>query len=281
MANQEIFRFNIPPGRVVSGTPTTWQTKDQHGKPKDHPNIYFAVACPKNSPAAPQQGGFVASLDQVLDQLLQLARRGYAHDQSILAEVNRLLAGRFSWKIEDGDTAENQKKEGWKGCWVFKFSTTLGVPACYDAHNQPFNAELIKTGHWVDVAASCSINEQKGDRAGIYMNPDVVRFIGYDKEIRLGPNAEQAFGGPAAYIPPGVSASPVSPGGTPGGAGGTWGPGAPQQNPTPVAAPAAQPQTGGWGPAQGGAPGTSAGTVSPSSVAEQYPGARPHTGWGQ
>lgn len=296
MASADVFRFNLPPGRIVSGSPTNLQTKDMQGRPKDHPNIYFAVAVPKNSPPVKQRGDFVAGIGDILAEIAKVAQRGYQSQPQILAEVNKLLAGRFSWKIEDGDTPENQKKEGWAGCWIFKYSTTLGVPNCCDGNNQQIDPAQIKCGFYVDVASSVTVNEQLGDRAGLYMNPDVVRLLGYAPEIRTGMTADQAFGAPAAYIPPGASPTPVAAGAPPqsgGGWGGAQAPApatggyppsgqgfTPQPNPTAAGGPGA-PATGGWGPAPSADQPGSGGTVSPSNVQQHYPGAAPVTGWGQ
>lgn len=306
----------LPPGRIVMGSPTYKQENDMHGRKKEKPNWFMAVAVPKNT------------IGDILNQIMQLAWSGYAQYPQIQQRIQQGLAGQFAWKIEDGDDQKNRGKEGWAGCWIFKFNTILGVMKSVDQNNVPIDPAFIKCGYWVDVAASISINEQTDHTAGIYVNPDCVRFCGYAPEIVPGPSPDQLFAGRPAALPPGASATPVAPAGNPGGnpfaggaaptsapgafgghtpaphaGGGFPGASAPQQPSGGFQQPAQgfqQPQPGfAAAPGQGapGSPGQPAGgfpagatpapgfqgTASPSNPQQQaqaaWPAVQPQTGW--
>lgn len=235
MAN-ESFRFHLPVGRIVSGSPTYKQDKDMQGKPKEHPNWFMAVAVDKNAP------GVV----DVINLVMNTARAGYAANNAILQRINGGIKSGFRWKIDDGDDPEDPKnrgKEGWAGCWIFKFSTTFGIMNTCDKNGNQIDAHTIKTGHFVDVIGSTSINGNTDHTAGVYMNPVWVRFQWYGTEIQSGPTPEQAFQGapPSTHMPAGASATPLGRGGpAPQPQGGFGGGGQPQG------------QIGYSGPPQGG-----------------------------
>ncbi len=89
---------------------------------------------------------------------------------------------------------------------------------CCDQAGNQIDAHLIKCGHWVDVSGSTSINENTDGTAGVYLNPNWVRFQWYGPEISSGPSAEQAFqGAPASSyaMPAGASATPLGRGAPP------------------------------------------------------------------
>jgi hypothetical protein len=214
MAN-ESFKFNLPPGRIVSGSPTFKQDKDLQGKPKEHPSWFMAVGVPKNSPG----------VDDVINLIRNVAAGGYAQNAAIMQRINLGLRGGFRWKIDDGDNPEDPKnrgKEGWAGCWIFKFSTSLGVMNCCNAQNQQIDPALVKTGYWVDVQGSTAINGNTDHTAGIYLNPGWVRLLWFGQEISSGPSPDQAFANAPIpqQIPAGASVAPVAPGGSAPGGGG-------------------------------------------------------------
>jgi hypothetical protein len=263
-------KMYLPAGRIVQGSPTFKQDKDPQGRPKEKPNWFLAVAVPKTDP---EVGG-------IINQIMQIAWAGYQSAPQVLEMIKPGLAGPFHWKIEDGDGSKAQGKEGYAGCWVFKLSTSLGVISCCNAQNQLIDPSLVKCGYCVDVGISVDINKNVDSTAGVYLNPEMVRLLGYLPEIQSGPTPEQTFAGRPATVPQGVSATPLSPAGGmvgfSGGAGtggpvvgGTAGPGFPMS----PAGGQAVPGTAGPGPAHSaGAPGFPA-TASPSN---QYPGATPY-----
>lgn len=201
----ERMNFLLPPGRIVQGHPANKQTTDFKGNPKDTPSWYFAVAVEKTNP----------QVGQILGQIQAFAfnaYNGYAHIQQ---RIQMGLAGGFAFKIEDGDDPKNQGKEGFRGCWIFKFSTSVGAPGCFDQNMNQIPPESVKTGFYVEVAASVAPNKLTDNNAGIYLNPDGVMLTWFAEEIRQGPSPQQMFAGRQApqQMPAGASSTPVSHGG--------------------------------------------------------------------
>lgn len=295
--------ITLPPGRIVMGSPSNKQT-EYKGVAKDKPNWFFAVAISKSDPY----------IGQILQQIMNFAWQGYAAYPQVQQQMQQGLASeRFAWKIEDGDAPGNSTREGWAGCFIFKCSTTLGAPPCFDMNNLPMDPAVIKTGHYASVYVSIVLNEQTDHTAGIHINPDGVIFAGYGPEIRTGPSAEQMFG-PAGSrgLAPGASAHPVAPSGgpapgvqpqqqqqAPGFAAGGYAPppqggfnAAPQYQPAPgQVAPGQAPQVGAGSAGQQPYPGTAypgsptpaphaaaPGQMHPAPQTAAYPSSQPYPG---
>lgn len=255
-------RFVLSGGRIVQGSPTFKQERDPQGRVKDKPNWYMAVAVPKTH----------LSAQAALNTIMQVAWTGYQSAPQIQQQIQAGFTGAFKWKIEDGDAPDNAGKEGFAGCWIFKFSTTLGIPPCVDMRYQPIDPGSIRTGYYVDVAVSCSVNGNLDHTAGVYLNPDMVLATGQGQEIQIGPSAAQLFAGHTPQVPPG--ANPWGTQAPPAHA-------APQGFANPPVAPAAAPIGTTGAPAGFTAPGTSPATVSPSNVGQVFPGATPQHGFGR
>lgn len=280
MANTKLDGLFTPGGRLVMGSLTERQDKDQQGAPipVEDQAYFFAVAVPKSSP----------EVGPLVNQLWQMAATDYASMPLVMAQINMgLAATQFSWKIEDGDAPQvdprtglaRQTPEYMKGCFIFKFRTKFEIGAC-DATGRDIARTGIKRGDYIDVMFNSQINGKVDHTAGIYLNPVAIRLLGYGEAIQSGVQASQAFAGrgaatmgsqmptaagaamPAAALPGapamGMPAQqpamgmPVGPTGMPGNA-------APVQ---PVMVPAG-------GTAMPGMPGA-AGTASPSNPG--YPG---------
>jgi hypothetical protein len=204
--------INIPPGRLVQGSTTEVETVDRfnNNAPLDKPRKYMGIAVPKTDP----------TVDHVLGQIYAVGVAGYQSVAPVFAEVQKWLATeKFSWKVEDGDHPDNAGKEGFAGCWIFKFGTTLlDKPACCDANQQPIDPALIKRGYYVDGYATCQINGKMDRTAGVYLNPVGLRLLGPGVEIQSGPSFKTMFGDRAATLPAGAvspaAATPATP--TPG-----------------------------------------------------------------
>lgn len=282
MAKERIY---IPASRIVSGSPSFKQEKDYYGKPLDRPRWFLAIALPKNDPRS----------SAILQQIMNVAWNGYQGNAAVQARIQQWLNGDFHFKIEDGDNPKDPKargREGYAGCWILKLSTSLGAPMCCTASNIQMDPALIKTGHYVDAQISVEENGLTDGNAGVYLNPDCIRFLGYGQEIATGPTPEQMFAGIPAEVPAGASAQPVPPNAQPGAgfpqvggpgaapgfhpgsqhsAGGpavptTGGPGYPATGQAAQGAPVIQTPAGSAGPA--GYPTT----ASPSSQPPLYPG---------
>lgn len=207
-------RFTSPVGRFVQGDLARPQTTDQQGNPrvkKSGPNIgqpdpqyFIAVAFPKNDPGFP---AFYAVLDAQ-------ARADFPHLFPVPG--GPCVNPQFSWKVIDGDGVDtngksNASKEGFAGCWVVRFSSAF-APKCFQqpnfaAHQQLPDASVIKRGYYIQVNGTVDGNKN-AQKPGIYVNLDMVNWVGSGPEIVSGPDAGEAFGAGAA-LPPGATVAPV------------------------------------------------------------------------
>lgn len=201
MAKNNAVQFYLPPGRIVMGDTSTLQTKDQQGRDREHPTIFFGVAVPKTDPR----------VDAILGTINQVAWTHYQNMPAIKAQLQQgLNAPNFAWKVDDGDSDKNKDREGFAGCWIFRFATSIHPIKCGDSKDQPIDPSMIKCGYYVDVVGSVAPNGLVDKNAGVYLNPNGVRLLGYGKEIQSGPSLGQLFAQQAATLPPGASALPVA-----------------------------------------------------------------------
>lgn len=210
----EAFRFVTPAGRFVSGDLSTKRTVDMQNRPKppEKQDFYFGLAIPKNDPKTAE----------FLTGVYQNAVASTARLPNIAAMLPRGFVGKdqggFRWKIKDGDQPDQNGKsnENTRGCWVIHFTTTLPIKACNGMQgNVEIDPKQIERGYYIDVAGNCSFNGLMDANAGLYMNPQIVRLLGYGERIIGGLTPEQAFGNvPAQQV---GSQTPVAPaGGMPG-----------------------------------------------------------------
>lgn len=232
-AKVQATQFYLPTGRIVMGDPHSIQENDQQGRKREHPTVFFAVAVPKTDPY----------VNGILGTINQVARTYYQNMPHIMDQINKgLIAENFAWKVDDGDSQKNAGREGFAGCWVFRFSTSIFPVKCGDSQNNPIDPTMIKCGYYVDVSASVAPNTLTDKNAGVYLNPNGVRLLGYGQEIQSGPTIGQMFKDKPAALPPGASAVPVATG-NPLGAPAPMAPGAPSGMPgtAPAGAPASPP----------------------------------------
>lgn len=213
------------PGRLVAVADGMDLVKpsltDMNGKPRPKPQYFFRVAIPKTTPGINEQ----------LIQIAHFAHQAYAQYPFIQARILPPAApghpqyysiGRkgmqFAFKIDDGDVPNQRGKigEGYAGCWIFNFATTLPL-RCINRENVAIGPENFRLGCFVDVAFGVEPNGKLDHTAGIYLNPNFVRLLGYGQEIQRGPTADEAFANAPAQLPPGASMTPLAPGGAPGG----------------------------------------------------------------
>ena len=281
MANTKLDNLFTPGGRMVMGSLTEKAATDQDNKPipPEKQAYFFGVAVPKSAPGA----------NELIGKLWQLAATDYAGAPLVMAQIQQGLAAKdFSWKIQDGDLPTYDKATGaakampeyMKGCWIFKFKTQFEISAC-DAAGNDIARKDIKRGDYVDVMFSTQINGKFDDTAGIYLNPNAIRRLGFGEAISGGVVASQAFKGQTASLPPGASVMPTAAGALPGaGMPGALPPGVgvgmppvvgyPLAGMPGVSAPALMPAASVGG--MPGMPGVLPPTASPSSpVAPPYP----------
>lgn len=207
--------ITFPVGRLVQGNVYKGNTTDSKGVAlvvKTGPNkgqpmtqFYFAVAIPKTP------GHTHWSQTDWGQKVYQVGAEGYPAQYQGRA---------FSWKIEDGDSVEPNKNgrkpadnEGWKGCWVVKFSGSYGAPRIVqrDATGRPVDfmvPDAIKLGYYIQVGGECADNKPS-ESPGVYMNYSAVMFVGVGPEIYVGPDMDAMFGTVAAPLPAGATAAPV------------------------------------------------------------------------
>ncbi len=207
----------FPPGRIVQGDLYKGQDKDQAGNPlivKTGPNAgkntvryFFAVAIPKT-----QANWWFEEWGK---QVFAIAAAAWPQGQT--SNPN------FAYKLEDGDSQipnqngrKNADREGHRGCWIVKFSSSFPAKI-FDAQSNPLiQPGLVKPGYWVEVVGTVEGNANP-QKPGIYMNHNMVCFRAPDVEITSGPDPRSVGFGQAA-LPPGVSAAPPSSAGVPGSA---------------------------------------------------------------
>lgn len=274
MANRLDF-FTPVVGRFVNGSITEKRTKDNDNReiPADKQRFEFGVAFEK-----------AAIWPMLTEQWYPFLATELARDQNALARMTNWFStmNGFSMKIADGDKPNSNGaiNEHTKGCFVLYFSSMYAPKAVGpDPAFTEIDPAIIKRGFYVQVAGNLGSNEQPGDRAGIYLNGNVMRLIAEGDEIRGGIDAAAAFGGAAAptALPPGArplgsasghgAAFGAAPAVMPGAGGMPGVPGFQQPGvaPAPVqTAPAAMP----------GMPGAVPMTASAGNV----PGVVPHTG---
>lgn len=197
----------LPVGRFVSGSMLEKRTVDFERRPipPEKQQFEIGVAVRKDD----QRVGVV--LQEIAAHAFQEFAR-FPQIQQIIGTYNFEGPG-FSWKIGDGDAANRQGKlnENTRGCWVFYFKSSFAIHTV-NQQNADIPADQIKRGYYVDVSFTCAGNGEVGDRAGLYLNPNIVRLVAFGEEIRGGISADEAFGGAAApqQLPPGASLTPVA-----------------------------------------------------------------------
>lgn len=209
MAKSNYPRLNLiwPGGRYVSGDHAKKRTLDIDGRPvpPEEQDFSFGLAIAKNHPDLPA----------LLGQFYQYAAGFYQNNQEVMQRMSRGFIGSkqggFSWKIKDGDlpNAKGQPTPHGAGCYIFYMSTMFPL-VCADANNVQIDPSQIKRGDYIDVSGSIAVNEQVGDRAGVYINPNIIRRVGYGDPIVSGPTPEQAFANRPAQLPQGASATPTA-----------------------------------------------------------------------
>ena len=131
----------------------------------------------------------------------------------------------FSWKVIDGDSLIPNKsgnvpadQEGYKGHWIFAFSSRI-APRLVNANGSAsIAAEAMKTGDWVQIYGSVADNRnsagQPAQSPGVYLNLEIVALTRPGEEIQARAAADpRAVGFGAAPIPAAALATPAPAGG--------------------------------------------------------------------
>ena len=247
-----------PVGRIVWGNPLiAKQRRDDNNKPKVKADgspdmVYsFGIAITK-ADAGP------------IFQAMQVEAQGIYPSGGIPAD--------FAWKYQDGDGLDKKGKPfaqrtGYAGCVVIAVESNFPIKTVkYVNGSYSDMIEGVKTGDYVmvniDIVGHGVKPTVRMSKPGLYINPKMVRFVGFGDEISNAPNAEDVFGSGEVVLPPGASAIPTVTSGMPGAPTVTSGmPGMPGVGPT-----GAAPQTlpAGMPGAPAGMPGMT--TASPGNM---------------
>lgn len=197
--------FTNTVGRLVSGSITQKRVKDNDGRPipEDEQRYEFGIAFEKR-----------AIWDEILvGKFHPYLMSALASDPNGLQRVNAWFQnpgakGIFSMKIGDGDAPNSKGRvnEHTKGCFVF-YCNAIEPRACVVGTNADIDPAEIKLGYYVQLAGNIKPNDEPGDRAGIYLNGNILRLVAEGDVIVAGIDAETAFGGTTAdglQLPPGA-----------------------------------------------------------------------------
>lgn len=199
-------------GRIVWGNPLNGRKKTDNNNnvilgDDGQPIMQwaFGVAFPKN-----ESGGLIQAMQQ---EAASVFPNG--------------IPNNFAWKLKDGDGLDDQGKpmanrEGHAGNYILAISTEAFAPKCVRLNGNTYSEmmEGIKTGDYVRVALNLKAHAGKqgvrGSVPGLYVNPQLIEFIGYGEAIIAGPDPMAVFGGQHVALPPGASAVPTASGPMPG-----------------------------------------------------------------
>jgi len=181
----------------INGNPLVFKSGARVGQPREE--FFFALAIEKTNP----------EVEQFRQQLANIAYAEFPNGEP--------QSPAFSWKYVDGDGVDgngqpNSAKEGFAGCWVFKFKGS-NAPTCWDQNADQMDPSQVYTGCFVRVYCSAEGNKGgagAGSRPGIYLNHSMVQLMGYGAEIQTGPDGAAVFGQAAApaHVPQGMSQTP-------------------------------------------------------------------------
>ena len=140
------------------------------------------------------------------------------HEEAFTLYPSRQLPPSFAMKYKDGDGIDDKgqpfaNREGYAGHLVF--ACTTSIPIKFFRHENGQNIivnEGIKCGDYVQVQLQIKAHPAEGTaKAGLYLNPNAVLFLGYGTPIINAPSGDQIFGTAAPTLPPGASATPIAP----------------------------------------------------------------------
>ncbi len=216
MANESIGKTVMVQGRIV------WLAGDLFkGKVKTDFNTRQVLIDPKTGSPKVEYGFGLAVPKSILGQ----AGPGQPgeiwtaiHQEAYTLYPSQQLPPGFAMKYKDGDGIDDQGKpfnlrEGYAGHLVFACTTTLPIKFFkFENGNNILINEGIKCGDYVNVQLNIKAHPPKDrGKAGLYLNPNAVQFLGFGKEIINTPSGDAIFGTQAPPMPSGASATPLVP----------------------------------------------------------------------
>jgi len=141
------------------------------------------------------------------------------HEEAYTMFPSRQIPPSFAMKYKDGDSAVDEQgvpysqRKGYAGHLVFACTTNLPIKFFRFENGQNILInEGIKCGDYVNVQLSIKAHPAIGSgKAGLYMNPNAVQFLGYGEAIVNTPSGDQIFGAQAPPMPQGASPTPIAP----------------------------------------------------------------------
>ena len=214
------FSTITPVGRIVQGNPLVGnQVKDDHGalvfNQDGAPKLsyYMGLAISKQDPAAQQ---LIAKID---------AEARAAWPNLFDPATGECRDKKFSIKYFDGEGFDHNGKafaerEGLAGHWVIRLSSSYPLRS-YDGmagNVEITDPERIYRGCYAVAAIEVKTNGATGTNTrGLYINSQGVQMVGHGERILGGANPDELFGAAGAaipqgaYVPAGMSTTPVAP----------------------------------------------------------------------
>lgn len=217
--------------------PLVYKSGPKAGQPRT--SYFLAAAAPKTIRDAsgtvihnPEAVAMIRNLHQAaVDGFPHLFNDPNANANPLLQSVYPFLhqlglqlpkTKEFSFKIVDGDGIDdkgvnNNTKEGFAGCWIFRFSSSSPFKAFWypDHMTMPLEnpGDRIKRGFFIRVSYNASKND--GQTPGVYVNPEHVIGVGYGPIIQGGRDVATAvkgvdmMAGAGAMAAMGMTTTPV------------------------------------------------------------------------
>jgi len=142
------------------------------------------------------------------------------HEEAVAVYPSRQIPPGFAMKYKDGDGLDDKgvpfsQREGYAGHIVLACTTRIPIKFFKWENGQNIMVnEGIKCGDYVNVQLNVKGHGAVGTaKAGLYVSPYAVQFLGYGKEIVSSPNGDSIFGNAAPAVPQGASATPLAPSG--------------------------------------------------------------------
>jgi hypothetical protein len=204
--------FTTPVGRIVWGSPTKSRGKTRKNA------VTQALEPVMKDGVQVQVWSFGVAFDKAT---FQASIWPYLSQEAATLYQGGQVPAKFAWKYTDCEEIDDNGKrygerEGYEGCYVLAISTELQAPPVFKFNGTSYDqlpADAVKCGDFVAVGLNVkgNIPSDRTMTPSLYINPTVVEFVGYGKEIvsATAVNPMTALGGRQHQLPPGASATPI------------------------------------------------------------------------
>lgn len=216
MSSNSVGKTVMVQGRIVWGVGDLFK-----GRVKTDMQTRQPLINPKTGEKIMEYGFGLAVPKQLLSQMGE-GQPGHIwaamHQEALTLFPSGQIPPSFAMKYKDGDTIDDQgvpfaQRAGYAGCLVFALTTRIPIKWFrYENGQNIMISEGVKCGDYVNVQVNVKAHPAVGTaKAGLYLNPMAVQFLGYGEEIINSPSGDQIFGVQAPGLPPGASAMPIAP----------------------------------------------------------------------